>query len=66
MVERLRPVISSTAGRRPFSTASRRGKTSKNQPRGWVAEPGWADWDLSEQAYASAVREYSHRLADGR
>ncbi len=31
-----------------------------------VAEPGYSEWDLDEQAYNAAVREYSLRLADGR
>jgi len=26
--------------------------------------PGYADWDLDEDAYAAAVREYSLRLRD--
>jgi hypothetical protein len=50
---------------RPFSGLSSAVMTLQTQLNR-VAEPGWADWALSEQAYVSAVWEYSHRLADGR
>ncbi|MDI6104511.1 hypothetical protein QLQ12_38570 [Actinoplanes sp. NEAU-A12] len=50
---------------RPFSGLSSAVMTLQTQLNR-VAEPGWAEWDLSEQAYSSALREYIHRLADGR
>ena len=50
---------------RPFSGLSSAVMTLQTQLNR-AAEPGWAEWELDEQAYTAAVREYSHRLADGR
>ena len=50
---------------RPFSGLSSAVMTLQAQlNRG--ALPGDTDWILDEQTYNAAVREYSHRLADGR
>ena len=50
---------------RPFSGLSSAVMTLQTQLNR-AASPGDADWKLDEQTYAAAVREYSHRLADGR
>nr|WP_296069384.1 hypothetical protein [uncultured Actinoplanes sp.] len=50
---------------RPFSGLSSAVMTLQAQLNR-AALPGDADWILDEQTYAAAVREYSHRLADGR
>ena len=50
---------------RPFSGLSSAVMTLQTQLNR-AAEPGYSDWDLDEQAYNAAVREYSLRLADGR
>jgi len=50
---------------RPFSGLSSAVMTLQTQLNR-AALPGDADWILDEQTYAAAVREYSHRLADGR
>ncbi|WP_430779894.1 hypothetical protein [Actinoplanes sp. G11-F43] len=50
---------------RPFSGLSSAVMTLQTQLNR-VAEPGYSEWDLDEQAYNAAVREYSLRLADGR
>ncbi|MDT5033123.1 MAG: hypothetical protein QOC94_3294 [Actinoplanes sp.] len=50
---------------RPFSGLSSAVVTMQTQLNR-ASEPGDADWILDEQTYAAAVREYSHRLADGR
>ncbi|MBU2665720.1 hypothetical protein KOI35_19610 [Actinoplanes bogorensis] len=50
---------------RPFSGLSSAVMTLQAQLNR-AAEPGDADWSLDEQTYNAAVREYSHRLADGR
>lgn len=50
---------------RPFSGLSSAVMTLQTQLNR-VTEPGYTDWELDEQDYHSAVREYSHRLADGR
>ncbi|MBL7256615.1 hypothetical protein [Paractinoplanes lichenicola] len=50
---------------RPFSGLSSAVMTLQTQLNR-AASPGDAEWDLDEQTYNAAVREYSHRLADGR
>ncbi|MBB2941578.1 hypothetical protein FB565_001282 [Actinoplanes lutulentus] len=50
---------------RPFSGLSSAVMTLQTQLNR-SAEPGDGDWPLTEQAYASALREYRLRLADGR
>ncbi|MBM2615303.1 hypothetical protein JIG36_06970 [Actinoplanes sp. LDG1-06] len=50
---------------RPFSGLSSAVMTLQTQLNR-AASPGDSDWNLDEQTYAAAVREYSHRLADGR
>jgi hypothetical protein len=50
---------------RPFSGLSSAVVTLQTQLNR-ATEPGDSDWRLDEQTYAAAVREYSHRLADGR
>jgi hypothetical protein len=50
---------------RPFSGLSSAVMTLQAQLNR-AALPGDADWILDEQTYNAAVREYSHRLADGR
>ena len=50
---------------RPFSGLSSAVMTLQAQLNR-ASEPGYSDWILDEQTYISAVREYSHRLADGR
>jgi len=50
---------------RPFSGLSSAVVTLQTQLNR-ASVPGDADWRLDEQTYAAAVREYSHRLADGR
>ncbi len=50
---------------RPFSGLSSAVMTLQAQLNR-AAQPGYTDWTLSENAYTAAVREYSHRLADGR
>ncbi|WP_433829394.1 hypothetical protein ACQP2E_08025 [Actinoplanes sp. CA-015351] len=50
---------------RPFSGLSSAVMTLQTQLNR-SAEPGDADWTLTDQAYAAALREYRLRLADGR
>ena len=50
---------------RPFSGLSSAVMTLQAQLNR-ASAPGYTDWVLDEQTYNSAVREYSHRLADGR
>jgi hypothetical protein len=50
---------------RPFSGLSSAVVTMQTQLNR-ASEPGDSDWQLDEQTYATAVREYSQRLADGR
>jgi hypothetical protein len=50
---------------RPFSGLSSAVMTLQAQLNR-ASEPGYTDWVLDEQTYNAAVREYSHRLADGR
>ncbi|GIE84948.1 hypothetical protein [Actinoplanes regularis] len=50
---------------RPFSGLSSAVMTLQAQLNR-AAQPGYTDWTLSENVYTAAVREYSHRLADGR
>ncbi|MGX6604898.1 hypothetical protein ACWKSP_22625 [Micromonosporaceae bacterium Da 78-11] len=50
---------------RPFSGLSSAVTTLQTQLNR-ASEPGYSDWELDEQSYNAAVREYSHRLADGR
>ena len=50
---------------RPFSGLSSAVLTLQTQLNR-SSEPGAHDWALDEQTYATAVREYSLRLADGR
>ncbi|MGK5684549.1 hypothetical protein [Actinoplanes sp. URMC 104] len=50
---------------RPFSGLSSAVMTLQTQLNR-ATSPGDADWTLDEQTYTAAVREYSHRLADGR
>jgi hypothetical protein len=50
---------------RPFSGLSSAVMTLQAQLNR-ASEPGYSDWVLDEQTYHAAVREYSHRLADGR
>jgi hypothetical protein len=50
---------------RPFSGLSSAVVTLQTQLNR-ASTPGYTDWQLTEQAYAAAVREYSLRLADGR
>ncbi len=50
---------------RPFSGLSSAVMTLQAQLNR-ASEPGYSDWVLDEQTYNAAVREYSHRLADGR
>jgi hypothetical protein len=50
---------------RPFSGLSSAVMTLQAQLNR-AAQPGDAGWTLDEQTYNAAVREYSHRLADGR
>ena len=50
---------------RPFSGLSSAVMTMQTQlNRG--STPGESDWTLDDRTYNLAVREYSHRLADGR
>ncbi|MCM4081474.1 MULTISPECIES: hypothetical protein [Paractinoplanes] len=51
---------------RPFSGLSSAVMTLQTQLNRSAGAPGDADWALDEQAYAQAVREYRHRLADDR
>jgi hypothetical protein len=55
---------------RPFSGLSSAVMTLQAQLNRGArpGDAGWemADWELNEQTYNLAVREYSHRLADGR
>ena len=50
---------------RPFSGLSSAVVTLQTQLNR-SSEPGESDWTLDEQTYTAAVREYSHRLAEGR
>lgn len=50
---------------RPFSGLSSAVVTIQTQLNRSTA-PGTTGWALDEQTYHAAVREYSHRLADGR
>ena len=50
---------------RPFSGLSSAVLTLQTQLNR-SSRPGYSDWRLDEQTYATAVREYSLRLADGR
>ncbi len=50
---------------RPFSGLSSAVMTMQTQLNR-ASEPGDADWTLDDQTYHAAVREYSHRLQDGR
>lgn len=50
---------------RPFSGLSSAVMTLQAQLNR-ASVPGYADWDLDEETYAAAVREYSLRLLDGR
>lgn len=50
---------------RPFSGLSSAVMTLQAQLNR-SATPGDSGWSLDDQTYAAAVREYSHRLADGR
>lgn len=50
---------------RPFSGLSSAVVTIQSQLNRSTA-PGTTEWALDEQTYNAAVREYSHRLADGR
>ena len=50
---------------RPFSGLSSAVVTLQTQLNR-SAEPGDFDWHLDDQTYATAVREYALRLADGR
>ncbi len=63
-------VVVATAGEqlwrtRPFSGLSSAVLTLQTQLNR-ASEPGYTDWVLDERTYHLAVREYSHRLADGR
>ncbi|GAA2467004.1 hypothetical protein [Winogradskya humida] len=50
---------------RPFSGLSSAVVTLQTQLNR-AATPGESEWNLNETTYNAAVREYSHRLADGR
>ncbi len=50
---------------RPFSGLSSAVLTLQTQLNR-SSRPGYSDWRLDEQTYATAVREYSLRLGDGR
>ena len=50
---------------RPFSGLSSAVMTLQTQLNR-VSTPGFSDWELDEQTYNAAIREYSLRLADGR
>jgi hypothetical protein len=50
---------------RPFSGLSSAVMTLQTQLNR-ASTPGESDWTLDEKTYNAAVREYSHRLADGR
>ncbi|GAA2585247.1 hypothetical protein GCM10010435_74080 [Winogradskya consettensis] len=50
---------------RPFSGLSSAVVTLQTQLNR-AATPGESEWKLAEATYTAAVREYSHRLADGR
>lgn len=50
---------------RPFSGLSSAVVTLQTQLNR-SSTPGECDWTLDDQTYTAAVREYAHRLADGR
>jgi hypothetical protein len=50
---------------RPFSGLSSAVMTLQAQLNR-ASTPGYSDWTLDEQTYNLALREYRHRLADGR
>lgn len=50
---------------RPFSGLSSAVVTLQTQLNR-ASTPGESDWELDEPTYNAAVREYSHRLLDGR